>query len=697
MIIAAHDLSARAAGRQPTSFGGASNPHRRPANRAQRILSVRPTESTSSLSDTLELPTRATGAAVFQRALDAGDLETCRRRLAEGALPDDERAGLYCRLSETLFYRGDRDAAIECAHAAFELGARHEPVAEFCAWLFSNCGRHQEAAAAYERLLDDRAEWAAGHRHASGSFAVAGETDRAIFHAVRACEMQPDAFEFAVHAGCLLAACGRHADAIGHLTRATELEPGDAGVLRHLSAAALALGDPEKAIALALRAHALAPVDRVTALHAAELLLRSDRFDEAAEIIARALAVDPEDDTAYRLLSAARMLRGRSEDALGAIDHALALAPAMAEYHLHRGNLLYRLGRFDEAAQAFDQAASLDPDNPAAKRSQLTVYFDSGRFREALAVGGELIRTAPDNEEYAQALLQVLNRRLETLDGDYIVLGERRSPPSRAPRLPPGLWAALRTQGRVVHALIIRETRTRFGDSTLGYGWALLEPILHILMLSLVFAVLMRGRPPIGTQFFIFYYTGIIPYHLFIHTSTSLTYAVSANGSLLQLPLVGTFDVILARALLELATDLLVAVILLAGFGALGLAVLPNDFVGLSGALAAVWLFGCGCGFINAVINSFFKSWDKIWAQFTRILYFCSGIFYVPGMMPDWIRDILAWNPVLHAVDWFRSSFFVDYEPHWLDRSYLAAVAGLTLMVGLGLERGLRRRLYEPL
>jgi capsular polysaccharide transport system permease protein len=52
----------------------------------------------------------------------------------------------------------------------------------------------------------------------------------------------------------------------------------------------------------------------------------------------------------------------------------------------------------------------------------------------------------------------------------------------------------LGTQGRVVHALIIRETRTRFGDSKLGYGWALLEPIAHILMLSLVFAVLMRHR-----------------------------------------------------------------------------------------------------------------------------------------------------------------------------------------------------------
>ena len=148
--------------------------------------------------------------------------------------------------------------------------------------------------------------------------------------------------------------------------------------------------------------------------------------------------------------------------------------------------------------------------------------------------------------------------------------------------------------------------------------------------------------------------------------------------------------------MLELITDTLVAVILLAGFGAVGLGVLPRDLPALSASVIAVWLFGCGVGFVNAVLNAFFKSWDKIWAQLTRILYFCSGIFYVPGMMPDWVRDILVWNPILHAVDWFRASFFAEYEPHWLDRSYLLTVAVLSLVVGLGLERSARRHLYEP-
>ena len=458
-----------------------------------------------------------------------------------------------------------------------------------------------------------------------------------------------------------------------------------------------AIGDVDRAIAHAMRATELMPDDNGAAIHAAELLLRCGDTENAARLTRSIVQRDPHDAQGLRVLSAIEMLLDRLDAALAAIDAALALAPDNAEYHLHRGHLLNRSGSAEQAAAAFAAAAALDPDNAATKRAQMTLYLENGWITEATALGGALLHSHPEDKASAEAVLHLLNRRLDTIDGDYIVLADRTARPARQLRPLPGFGERLRTQCRVIQALIIRETRTRFGDAKLGYGWAVLEPILHITMLSAVFSLLMQGRPPIGTHFFIFYFTGLIPYLMFVHTSSAMSHAITNNGALLQLPSVTTFDVIAARGLLEMITDVIVAVVLLVGFGIIGLAAMPDDLWTPSTALLITAMFGCGFGFLNAVLTVLCRSWDKIWPQITRLLYFFSGIFYVPGMMPDWARDALVWNPLVHAIDWFRAGFYAAYQPHWLDRSYLVILAILLLLAGFAVERGLRARLSEPL
>ena len=53
---------------------------------------------------------------------------------------------------------------------------------------------------------------------------------------------------------------------------------------------------------------------------------------------------------------------------------------------------------------------------------------------------------------------------------------------------------AAAVQGRVIFALMLREVRTRFGRTQVGYLWALLEPITYIATMTFVFDSV--GRPP---------------------------------------------------------------------------------------------------------------------------------------------------------------------------------------------------------
>lgn len=645
------------------------------------------------LSHTRSFSLNDAAPTTFFTALDAGELGVCLDLLRRDDDPGADGAALNCRLAEILVHRGRREDALECGRRALAFAAGDDAdTARFCAWLFSNCDCHDEAALVYERLIDLAPDWVEGYRHASGSLAASGALDRALPHAVRASDLAPGRAEFALHAGCLLIDAGHPADAVAYLRRALAAEPDDNPALRALSAALFALGQRDEAITLARRAAGLAPADAATAIHACELLMRADRTDEAAAIVEPAAKAG--NPTALRVLSGVEMARDRPAAAAAAIEAALAAAPLNPEYHLHRGHVLYRLGDSEAAGEAFGQAAELDAGSREAKRGQFAAFLAGGRLREATALGGRILGQFPDDDEAAAAVLDLLNRRLGSIDPDALVRGE---PASRPARPAPRFADALRCQCRVLHALIIRETRTRFGESRLGYGWAVLEPLLHITVLWVMFALLMHGQPPIGRSFFIFYFTGLFPYHVFVHTSGNMVHAIPNNGSLLQLPLVTKFDVVLARGIVEVVTDLIVALILLSGFCALGFGGAPDDVWNACLALVAVAALGWGTGFVNAVIAQRVRSWDKIWVQATRVLYFASGIFYAPGMMPDWVRRVLVWNPVLQAIEWFRSACFDGYRPHWLDRTYLAGAAILSILAGFALERAMRRRISEPL
>src|SRR5436190_20627375 len=113
---------------------------------------------------------------------------------------------------------------------------------------------------------------------------------------------------------------------------------------------------------------------------------------------------------------------------------------------------------------------------------------------EATAIGGALLHSHPDDKAAAEAVLHLLNRRLESIDGDYIVLADRTTAQERPPRPLPGFGERLRTQRRVIQALIIRETRTRFGDAKLGYRRPPLAPTQHLTMLAAIYSLVMQVR-----------------------------------------------------------------------------------------------------------------------------------------------------------------------------------------------------------
>lgn len=261
-----------------------------------------------------------------------------------------------------------------------------------------------------------------------------------------------------------------------------------------------------------------------------------------------------------------------------------------------------------------------------------------------------------------------------------------------APALPndapnPRRWGHTRT----ILALMLREMSSRYGRSPGGYVWAVVEPMGMIMVLSFGFALMLR-TPPLGNVFLLFYATGYLPFSLFQRTSKFVMFALNFSSNLLRYPAVTWFDAVVARAVLNILTDLLVAYLILAGI----LMVLDTatvlDFAPILLGFALLALLAVGVGLLNCALQGFFPVWATIWAIVTRPLLLASGVLWLYRDLPPAAQDILWWNPIIHGIALVRSGFYSTFEPHYVSVLYLlgwgmgATALGLLLLRRYHLE-----------
>lgn len=240
------------------------------------------------------------------------------------------------------------------------------------------------------------------------------------------------------------------------------------------------------------------------------------------------------------------------------------------------------------------------------------------------------------------------------------------------------------THIRIVSALLIREMSTRFGNKPGGYVWALLDPVAHVLMLTIIFQAIAH-LPPLGTSFTLFFATGYIGFNFYQSTTNYLNDALKANKALLSYPNVAPIDTLVARLFLQMGTMGMVAVIVL------GVTInslhtpITLDWIALLAAVLAAALLALGVSLCNTVLFLRSPLYEKIYQIAMKPSFMLSGVFFLPDALPHPFREIIAYNPIVHIVALFRKGFYAEYRATTLDLNYLMGWIFVCLIGGLTL------------
>jgi capsular polysaccharide transport system permease protein len=242
-------------------------------------------------------------------------------------------------------------------------------------------------------------------------------------------------------------------------------------------------------------------------------------------------------------------------------------------------------------------------------------------------------------------------------------------------------------------ALFLREAGSRLFTGRAAWLWLLLEPISHVVLWMLIFA-LIRHRDPFGVPGPMFIMTGLLAFLIMRNAFGRSTEAIKANAALFAYRQVKPVDTVLVRAALEGVLLIIVALILLLGAGLLNYQAVPHDPLAALAALVLMWLAGTGMGLIFSVGTFLIPEIGKVVNMLNRPLYLASCVIFPSMLIPQPYRDWIMLNPFAHGVESMRLAFFPPYQAaSGTSLVFLCVFGMIAVFLGISLHIRFAKRL----
>ena len=223
------------------------------------------------------------------------------------------------------------------------------------------------------------------------------------------------------------------------------------------------------------------------------------------------------------------------------------------------------------------------------------------------------------------------------------------SAPPTASRRASGYW-------RIARHFAARELRERFLGSLTGAAWALLAPVLQLLVMLLVFGLILKVRLPDAEPraFLPFLVAGLWPWVAFSEALMRGMGAIVERAALIS-------KVAMPRSALVLAPVLASFALHGVGFAAVGGVVAalgyPIDPLGIVLALP-YWIvlgaFAFGLALALATIRVFVPDAAHVVPQLTALWFYLTPIFYPVSIIPAALRGAVEANPLTAFTSLFR-------------------------------------------
>lgn len=202
----------------------------------------------------------------------------------------------------------------------------------------------------------------------------------------------------------------------------------------------------------------------------------------------------------------------------------------------------------------------------------------------------------------------------------------------------------------LLNELVIRDIKIKYKRSFLGVLWSVLNPLLMMVVMSVVFSTMFQSSIP---NFPMYLIIGQILFSLFSEVTNMAMMSIIYNGGLIKKVYIPKYIFPLSKALFALSNLFfsLIAVILVALFTKLQL---HWELFFVLIPIILLFFFSLGIGLVLASYAVFFRDISHLFQIVLMIWTYLTPIFYPVTILPGDIIKYILYNPMFCYITFAR-------------------------------------------
>ena len=256
----------------------------------------------------------------------------------------------------------------------------------------------------------------------------------------------------------------------------------------------------------------------------------------------------------------------------------------------------------------------------------------------------------------------------------------------------------IKSQRKVIYKLARNDLKSRFSGSFFGVFWAVISPILTIIVYWFVFQIGFKTANVKDIPFIIWFIPGIIPWFYFADAVNGATNSFVEYSYLVK-KVVFNINILPFVKLLSICfvNIFFIAILFLIYlFYGVGFTIYGFQLIYYALCLAALCL---GITLITSSISVFFKDTNQIISILIQFGFWLTPIVWDTGNAPEFLGRLFQLNPMVYIVEGFRDSFIYN---HWffekpLFTCYFWALTILLFLIGMLINKKLKPHFSDVL